>query len=53
MIRDTGTRIFPTCARENVKHARPGKHAPDNEVNRERRLWMSLAVARLFKRFYG
>jgi hypothetical protein len=27
-----------------------GKQAPDNEVNRERRLWLSLAVARVFKR---
>jgi hypothetical protein len=47
------TRIFPTCARENVKRAQPGKHVPDNEVNRGRRLWVSLAVARILKRFYG
>jgi len=30
-----------------------GKQAPDNEVNRERRLWLSLAVARVFKRLLG
>ena len=30
-----------------------GKRAPDNEVNRERRLWLSLAVARVFKRLHG
>ncbi|MBC8225402.1 hypothetical protein H8E65_12490 [Candidatus Bathyarchaeota archaeon] len=30
-----------------------GKSAPDNQVNRERRLWVSLAVARIFKRFYA
>jgi hypothetical protein len=30
-----------------------GKRAPDNEVNQERRLWVSLAVARIFKRFFG
>jgi hypothetical protein len=30
-----------------------GKRATDNEVNRERRLWLSLAVARVLQRLYG
>lgn len=30
-----------------------GKRVTDNEANRERRLWLSLAVARVFKRLYG
>ena len=30
-----------------------GKTVKDNPVNRERRLWLSLSIARMFKRFYG
>ena len=30
-----------------------GKNVVDNERNRERRLWVSLAICRIFKRFHG
>ncbi len=30
-----------------------GKRAPDSEVNRDRKLWLGLAVARVFKRLLG
>ena len=29
-----------------------GKRAPDNEANRERRLWLSLKISHILKRFY-
>lgn len=46
-----------------IEHQRPdgmwkvtyvkGKNVVDNERNRERRLWVSLAICRIFKRFHG